>query len=167
MVTTITATTMFHLLGYTIASRPTPCAEQNPECQTDFSHLGCAQHFRRAPWVTQTPPCTTRLSQFCCEHLRFTRLRRFGWLMCGGGGTEVMAGARDLVGTFFSHMELIGNKDPVAVGRGRREQMRHIRLLDEKKHARWIKSNKHREKGTNREQLMRRDIPLAFIRTLR
>jgi len=33
---------------------------------------------------------------------------------------------------------------------------------DEKKHARWIKSNKHREKGTNREQLMRRDIPLAF-----
>ena len=85
MVTTITATTMFHLLGYTIASRSTPCAEQNPECQTDFSHLGCAQHFRRAPWVTQTPPCTTRLSQFCCEHLRFTRLRRFGWLMCGGG----------------------------------------------------------------------------------
>jgi hypothetical protein len=78
-----------------------------------------------------------------------------------------MVGARDLVGTFFSHMELIGNKDPVAVGRGRREQMRHIRLLDEKKHARWIKSNKHREKGTNREQLMRRDIPLAFIRTLR
>ena len=38
---------------------------------------------------------------------------------------------------------------------------------DEKKHARWIKSNKHREKGTNREQLMRRDIPLAFIRTFR
>ena len=41
----------------------------------------------------------------------------------------MMVGARDLVGTFFSHMELIGNKDPVAVGRGRREQMRHIRLL--------------------------------------
>ena len=41
----------------------------------------------------------------------------------------MMVGARDLVGTFFSHMELIGNKDPVAFGRGRRVQMRHIRLL--------------------------------------
>jgi hypothetical protein len=27
-----------------------------------------------------------------------------------------MVGASDLVGTFFSHMELVGNKDPVAVG---------------------------------------------------
>ncbi len=40
-----------------------------------------------------------------------------------------MVGARDLVDTFFSHMELVGNKDPVAVCGGRREQTRHIRLL--------------------------------------
>ena len=33
---------------------------------------------------------------------------------------------------------------------------------DEKQHARWIKNNKQNEKGTNREQLMRIDIPLAF-----
>jgi len=36
---------------------------------------------------------------------------------------------------------------------------------DEKQHARWIKNNRFHEKGTNseREQLMRRDIPLVFV----
>ena len=35
---------------------------------------------------------------------------------------------------------------------------------DEKQHAKWIVNNKRKEKGTNseREKLMRRDIPLAF-----
>ena len=72
------------ILGF---CRDGPCAEQYPECLIDFSHPGCAQHFRWAPWVTQTPPCMTRLSQFWCEHLRFKRLR-FGWLLGGGGGAD-------------------------------------------------------------------------------
>ena len=35
---------------------------------------------------------------------------------------------------------------------------------DEKQHARWIGDNKRKEKGTNseREKLMKRNIPLAF-----